>query len=189
MKRCQWAEGDTLLREYHDTEWGVPLHDDRKQFEFLSLEVMQCGLSWLTVLRKREVMRSLFAGFDPQKVASFGEEEIRRMMETEGMIHSPRKIKAIIADAAAFLRVQKEFGTFSSYLWSFTDGKVMEYPGHADGSVNAARNELSDRISDDLRRRGFSFLGSVTIYAHLQAAGVINDHRDYCFRYNRTEGV
>jgi DNA-3-methyladenine glycosylase I len=185
MNRCNWAESNPLLQEYHDREWGIPLYDEQKQFEFLSLEVMQCGLSWLTVLKKRDILRSAFHDFDPSKVALYGKSEIQAIMTMEGMIHSPRKITAIITNAKAFLQIQDEFGSFSRYLWGFTDNRTMEYPGHADGSVVIARNELSDRISKDLRKRGFSFLGSITIYSHLQAAGLINDHTADCFRYQQ----
>lgn len=183
MERCAWAEGDPLLQAYHDTEWGVPLFDDVRQFEFLSLEVMQCGLSWMTILRKRDVIRSVFAGFDSTEVARFGQADVDRAMETPGMIHSPKKIRAVITNAQAFLHIQEEAGSFSSYLWAFTDGKQMEYPGHADGSVVIAENPLSRMISGDLKKRGFAFLGPVTVYSHLQAAGIINDHESSCFRY------
>ena len=184
MKRCSWTGDDPLLIEYHDKEWGIPLHDDRKQFEFISMEVMQCGLSWLTVLRKREALRSAFDDFDASKVALYDEAKVAEIMGMEGIIHSPRKIRAIINNAKVFLKIQDEFGSFSSYLWQFTDDKPVEYPGHAEGTVFIAKNALSDTISSDLKRRGFSYLGSITVYSHLQAAGVINDHLDYCFRYH-----
>jgi len=186
MKRCSWTGDDPLLIEYHDTEWGVPLHDDRKQFEYLSMEVMQCGLSWLTVLRKRDILRLAFDNFDVSKIAMYDDERAEAIMKIEGMIHSPRKIRAIINNAKAFLRIQVEFDSFSSYLWQFTDNKTIEYPGHADGSIVIAKNDLSDRISNALKGRGFSFLGSITVYSHLQAAGLINDHCDYCFRYHQS---
>jgi len=187
MKRCNWTGDDPLLVEYHDKEWGVPLHDERKQFEFLSMEVMQCGLSWLTVLRKRAFLRSAFDDFDANKVALYDEAKIEEIMRIEGIIHSPRKIRAIINNAKAFLRIQEECGSFSSYLWQFTDNKPVEYPGHAEGSVLIAKNELSDTISRDLKSRGFSYLGSITVYSHLQAAGLINDHLAYCFRYHPSD--
>jgi DNA-3-methyladenine glycosylase I len=189
MKRCSWTGDDPLLVEYHDKEWGLPIHDDRKQFEFLSMEVMQCGLSWLTVLRKRDALRSAFDDFDASKVALYDDVKIEEIMGTEGIIHSPRKIRAIINNAKRFLRIQDEFGSFSSYLWQFTDNKPVEYPGHADGSVQIASNDLSDRISSDLKGRGFSYLGSITVYSHLQAAGVINDHLNYCFRYHQLHEI
>lgn len=183
MERCRWSECDPLMIEYHDKEWGVPLYDDVRHFEYLSLEAMQCGLSWLTVLRRREVMRSCFDGFDPAKVALYDEADVARILATEGMIRSERKIRAIIGNARCFLEIQKEYGSFSDYIWSFTDGKVMRYPGHENGSFIVARNELSDLISCELRKRGFSYLGSVTVYAYLQSCGIINDHLEYCFRY------
>ena len=188
MNRCSWTGNDPLLIEYHDTEWGVPLHDDKKQFEFISLEVMQCGLSWLTVLRKREIFRQAFENFDPRKIVLFSDKKVEAIMNVEGMIRSLRKIHAIIENAKSFLAIQQEFGTFSSYLWGFTDNKTMEYPGHADGSLEITNNDLSDLISKDLKKRGFSYIGSITIYSHLQAAGLINDHRDYCFRYHQLKG-
>lgn len=183
MNRCAWANSHALLAEYHDAEWGVPLHDDERQFEFLCMEVMQCGLSWLTVLKKREAFRCAFDDFDAAKVACYTEEDIGSIMQVTHMIRSPRKIRAIINNARAFLRIRQEFGTFSTYLWRFTDNRVMHYPDHT-GEVVVSRNELSDIISKDLRARGFTFLGSITVYAHLQAAGLINDHAHDCFRYH-----
>jgi len=170
-----------MLR-YHDTEWGVPLHDDVKQFEFLMMEVMQCGLSWGLMIKKRGIFRECFASFDYDKVASFGEEDIERIMGTPGMIKSRRKIEAIIHNAKRFQDVRREFGTFSSYIWGFTKGKTYLYQGHGKG-MHPAKNGLSDRISKDLRSRGFKYLGSVTVYSHLQACGIINDHVESCFRY------
>ncbi|MDY0288251.1 MAG: DNA-3-methyladenine glycosylase I [Sphaerochaeta sp.] len=185
MKRCSWAGDDPLLIDYHDKEWGIPLHDDRKQYEYISMEGMQCGLSWLTVLRKRDALRIAFDDFDAAKVARYDDGKVEEIMRVEGIIHSPRKIRAIISNARVFLCIQEEFGSFSSYLWQFTDNKTVVYPGHADGSVLIAKNELSDTIHSDLKGRGFSYIGSITMYSHLQAAGVINDHRDYCFRYHQ----
>ncbi|MGE4584893.1 MAG: DNA-3-methyladenine glycosylase I [Sphaerochaeta sp.] len=185
MRRCAWADSNPLLAEYHDQEWGTPLHDDRKQFEFISLEVMQCGLSWLTVLKKREVFKEAFADFDVASIAGFDESNVDAILGMEHMIKSRRKVEAIIRNARSFLKIQEEFGSFDRYIWQFTEGKTLEYPGHAEGSVIIARNELSDAISADLKKRGFSFLGSITVYAHLQAAGIINDHLAYCFRYQQ----
>lgn len=144
---------------------------------------MQCGLSWLTVLRKREALRRAFDHFDVHKVSLYDEHDVQRIMQVEGMIRSPRKINAIIKNARAFIRIQDEFGTFCAYLWQFTDGKTVRYRGHADGSEAIAKNDLSERVSKDLRDRGFSYLGPITVYSHLQAAGLINDHLDYCFRF------
>ncbi len=183
MKRCKWTGNDPLLIEYHDKEWGVPLFDDDRQFEFLSLEVMQCGLSWMTVLRKREVIRKAFDAFSPKLVSQYTDEDVFRIMNTEGMIRSERKIRAVISNARHFIEIQEEHGSFSNFIWNCVDFKPVEYPDHADGTVLVSRNELSDQISKDLKKRGFSYLGSITIYSHLQAAGLINDHYDYCFRY------
>ena len=164
---------------YHDTEWGIPLHDDRMQFEFLMLEVMQCGLSWQLMLKKRHVFRKCFDNFDYARIAKYRSTDIKRILNTPGMIKSPRKIKAIIQNAKAFCQVRKEFGTFSKFLWECSDGKTIIYAGHASGKVPAA-NALSARISADLKKRGFSFLGPVTVYSHLQACGMINDHSADC---------
>ena len=166
-------------RKYHDTEWGVPLHDDRMQFEFLMLEVMQCGLSWQLMLKKRAIFRKCFDNFNYTRIAKYGAADIKRILNTPGMIKSPRKIKAIIQNAKAFCQVRKEFGTFSKFLWEYSDGKTIIYAGHASGKIPAA-NALSARISADLKKRGFSFLGPVTVYSHLQACGMINDHSADC---------
>jgi len=168
--------------KYHDEEWGVPLHDDRKQFEFLMMEAMQCGLNWNMMIQKREIFRQCFDEFDYRKVAAYTEEDVRRILETEGMIRSRRKIEAVIHNARRFLQVREEWGTFSAYLWNFSKGKTILYMGHQKGSI-PARNALSDTISRDLKKRGFKYLGSVTVYAHLQACGIINDHTEGCFRY------
>lgn len=184
MRRCSWAENDPLNIHYHDTEWGVPLFDDDVHFEYLSLEVMQCGLSWITVLRKREALRTAFEGFKPNVIASYTDADVERILDHEGIIHSERKIRAIISNAECFRSVQQEYGSFSSYIWSFTDGNVMKYPGHADGSVTVSSNELSFVISRELKKKSFKYLGPVAVYSYLQAAGIINDHSDYCFRYH-----
>lgn len=188
MKRCVWAENDPLNIKYHDTEWGVPLFDDERHFEYLSLEALQCGLSWITIIRKREALNKAFDGFKPAVVASYTEDDVERILSAEGVIRSEQKIRAIISNAKCFLAVQQEYISFSSYIWSFTDGKVMNYPGHADGSVVVSRNELSDEISKCLKRRGFKYLGPVAVYSYLQASGIINDHMDYCFRYKELNG-
>lgn len=189
MERCGWCLCNEKMIQYHDEEWGVPVHDDRKQFEYLMMEVMQCGLNWNMMLRKREIFRQCFDGFDYEKVAEYGEEDIRRILETEGMIRSRRKIEAVIHNARRFLEVREEFGTFSQYLWAFSRGKMILYMGHQKGRI-PARNGLSDAVSKDLRKRGFKYLGSVTVYAHLQACGMVNDHVEGCFRYREVmEGV
>ena len=164
---------------YHNTEWGRPLHNDRKQFEFLMLEVMQCGLSWQLMLKKRAVFRRCFADFNFNKVARYTDRDVKRILNTPDMIRSERKIKAVIQNAQAFLRIRKQFGSFCTFLWDYTGGKTILYDGHASGKVPAS-NGLSARISQDLKKRGFTFLGPVTVYSHLQACGMINDHSADC---------
>ena len=170
--------------KYHDEEWGVPLHDDRMQFEFLMMEVMQCGLNWNMMIQKREIFRECFDGFDYQKVAAYEEADILRIMDREGMIRSRRKIEAVIHNAGCFLKVREEFGSFSDYLWKFSKGNILLYAGHQKGQM-PARNSLSDQISKDLKKRGFKYMGSITVYSHLQACGMINDHVESCFRYRQ----
>lgn len=187
MERCAWCLCNEKMIKYHDEEWGVPLHDDQKQFEFLMMEAMQCGLNWNMMIQKREIFRACFDNFDYRKVAAYTQDDIRRILETEGMIKSPGKVAAIIHNAKCFLEVQKEFGTFSSYLWGFSKGKIIMYMGHQKGGI-PARNGLSDIISKDLKKRGFKYLGSVTVYSHLQACGIINDHMEECFRYQKVMG-
>lgn len=184
MYKCRWCRDGGLNEAYHDSEWGVPVWDDKKQFEFLSLEVMQCGLSWSLMLKKREIFKKCFADFDFMAVAEFTEDDILRIMSIDGMIRSRRKIEALISNAKAFIEVRREFGTFSDYLWGFTEGRSLVYIKHQQGQWEA-KNDLSEEISRDLRRRGFKFLGPVTVYAHLQAAGLINDHEPECFMYQR----
>lgn len=180
MAYCGWFSTDELQRSYHE-EWGTPLHDDRMQFEYLSLEVMQCGLSFGLVLRRREVLRRCFDGFDFDRVAAYDDADVARIMGAEGMIRAERKIRAIIGNARAFQGVRAEFGTFSDYLWGFSDGKTILYRGHETGLVPAS-NALSHKVSRDLKARGFSFVGPVVIYSHLQACGIINDHDADCPR-------
>jgi DNA-3-methyladenine glycosylase I len=179
--KCGWCRGDGQYEHYHDEEWGVPVHDERQHFMYLLMESMSCGLSWLMMLQRREVFRSCFAGFDPAKVASFGEDDIQRILATERMIRSRRKVEAMITNARAFLKVAEEFGSFDKYIWSFTNGRSLVYPSHQ--QQLCTRNALSDRVAADLKRRGFKFVGSTIIYSHLQAIGVINDHTTSCFRY------
>ena len=167
---------------YHDEEWGVPVHDDRKQFEFLMMEVMQCGLNWNMMIQKREIFRACFDDFDFDKVAVYGETDIERIMGMEGMIRSRRKIEAVIHNAQCFQKIREEFGSFSEYIWGLTKGKTYLYMGHQKGGI-PARNGLSDQISADLKKRGLKYMGSVTVYSHLQACGIINDHWEGCFRY------
>ena len=183
MTRCGWGESDALYRAYHDREWGVPVHDDRKLFEFLLLESAQAGLSWLTVLKKRENYRRAFDGFDPRKVAAYPETKIEALMSDPGVIRNRRKIESAVRNAGCFLAVQKEFGSFDRYLWGFVGGKPVAGRYRNIAEV-PARTELSDRISRDLKKRGFRFLGPVIVYSFLQAVGVVNDHIDSCFRKN-----
>lgn len=181
MDRCDWCLGDELYIKYHDEEWGVPVHDDRTHFEFLVLESMQSGLSWLTILRKRENFHRAFAGFDPSKVAEYDEDKIAELLQNAGIIRNRRKIEAAINNAQRFLEIQREFGSFDNYIWGFTNGEIVTNHYESISEIPAT-SPLSDEISKDLHRRGFKFLGSVTVYAHLQATGIINDHLAKCFR-------
>ena len=160
MARCPWCLINDLEIKYHDEEWGVPAHDDRKQFEYLMLEVMQCGLSWDTVLKKREIFRACFDGFDFDKIAEYSEGDVERILNTPGMIRSRRKIEAVIGNAHCVRQIRKEFGSFSEYFWNWTNGKMILYRGHELGSIPAS-NELSDRISKDLKTRGLKYIGSI----------------------------
>ena len=184
MNRCPWCTINELETKYHDEEWGVPVHDDIKQFEYLMLEVMQCGLSWDTVLKKREIFRRCFDGFDFDKIAEYTEHDIERIMNTEGVIRSRRKIEAVISNARCFRQIREEFGSFSDYLWGWTGGKTLLYRGHEKGSIPAS-TALSERIAKDLKKRGMKYLGAVTVYAHLQASGVVNDHIKDCRCYKK----
>lgn len=169
------------MQKYHDDEWGVPLFDDYKQFEFLMLEVMQCGLNWNMMIQKREIFRKCFDDFNYDKIAKYDEKDVERILAEDGMIKSQRKVNAIINNAKCFQKIRNEFGSFSSYIWGFTEGKTILYKGHEKGQI-PSRNKLSDLISKDLKRRGLKFMGSITVYSHLQACGIINDHTDECFR-------
>ncbi|MDR0663932.1 MAG: DNA-3-methyladenine glycosylase I [Helicobacteraceae bacterium] len=188
MTRCGWHGQDELYARYHDEEWGVPVFDDRKRFEFLVLESAQAGLSWLTILRKRENYRAAYDGFDPQKVALYDENKIAELMANAKIVRNRLKIAASITNAAAFLAVQKEFGSFSNYIWGFTDGKVITNDVKTLADI-PARSELSDRVAKDMKKRGFRFLGSVIIYSHMQATGLINDHLVDCFRYKEIKAL
>ena len=181
MSYCNWAETSKANRIYHDTEWGIPLHDDRGQFEFLMLEVMQCGLNWNLVINKREIFRKCFDNFDFELIAKYSEADIKRILETDGMIKSERKIKAVINNAKCLIAIKKEFGSFSEYLWAFSDNKTILYDRHERGYIPVS-NGLSDKISKDLKKRGFKFVGTITVYSHLQACGIINDHDINCPR-------
>ena len=177
--RCAWVK-DPLMRRYHDEEWGVPVHDDRKQFEFLVLESAQAGLSWLTVLRKRENYRKAFAAFNPKKVAAFGKSEIRSLLNNPGIIRNRLKVEAAVNNARCFLKVQKEFGSFSDYLWDFA-GRKPKINRWKSLKELPARTPESDALSLDLKKRGFKFLGPIVLYSHMQAVGIVNDHLTTCF--------
>lgn len=179
MGYCGWANTDPLDKVYHDTEWGIPVHDDRHMFEHLTLECMQCGLSWALMLKKREIFRKCFDNFDYDRIADYNEADVERILNTEGMIRSPRKVNAIINNARCYQKVREEFGTFCDYIWSYSDGKTILYQGHDAGRIPVS-NGLSARISKDLKKRGFKYVGPVTIYSHLQACGIINDHDKDC---------
>jgi len=187
MTRCEWPGSDPLYVKYHDEEWGVPVHDDRTLFEFLILEGAQAGLSWITILRRREGYRQAFAGFDPQQVALFTESDSARLLADTGIIRNRAKIRSAIQNAQAFLKVQEEFGTFDSYIWRFVDGTPVVNKFNSMGEI-PPRTDISDAISKDLKKRGFSFVGSTIIYAHMQATGMVNDHVESCFRYAELAG-
>jgi DNA-3-methyladenine glycosylase I len=182
-KRCTWvSEADPLMLEYHDREWGVPVHDDRKHFEFLVLEAAQAGLSWAIVLKKREGYRRAFAEFDPEKVARFTARKIEKLLTNPEIVRNRMKIEAAVRNARALLEVQEEFGSFDSYCWRFVDGRPKVNRWKVMREIPAMSPE-SDAFSKDLKRRGFSFVGSTIIYAHMQAVGMVNDHLVDCFRY------
>jgi len=181
--RCKWAEGVSLdYIEYHDKEWGVPVWDDRTQFEFLILEGAQAGLSWSTILNKRDGYRRLFADFDVQKVARFTKPRIEKILLDPAIVRNRLKVESAVTNAKAFLEVQQEFGTFSEYIWDFVGGKPIQNRFRKDGDVPATSPE-SDALSKDLKKRGFKFVGSTIVYAHMQATGMANDHVTSCFRY------
>lgn len=180
---CNWPGNDPLMRKYHDEEWGVPLHDDRKLFEFLVLEGFQAGLSWMTILRKREHFREAFLGFDPVLVAAMTQSDVERLLQNPGIIRNRLKIEATLHNAAYFLKIQQEYGSFDRYIWQFTDYKSVINRFTALDQL-PARTELSDRISADLKRKGFKFVGATIVYAHMQATGMVNDHLTHCFRYH-----
>ncbi|MDT7832359.1 DNA-3-methyladenine glycosylase I [Flavobacteriaceae bacterium S356] len=180
--RCFWVSDDPLYIEYHDKEWGVPVYDDDRLFEFLILETFQAGLSWITVLKKRENFRKAFDNFDYKKIATYPESKYESLLQDAGIIRNKLKIRATISNAQAFMKVQEEFGSFSTYIWKFTEGKPITNVFKKREEVPAT-TELSDAISKDLKKRGFKFVGSTVIYAHMQATGMVNDHTTDCFRY------
>jgi DNA-3-methyladenine glycosylase I len=181
--RCKWAETDPLYRVYHDTEWGAPVHDERLLFEFLILEGAQAGLSWLTVLKKRTAYRKAFDNFDPQRVARYDAKKIKELLSNEKIIRNRLKIEAAVQNGKAFLVVQKEFGSFAAYVWGFVGGKPIKNSWQTEGQVPAKTRE-STILSDDLKRRGFQFVGPTICYAFMQAVGMVNDHTVDCFRYH-----
>lgn len=185
MKRCGWAKND-LSVAYHDTEWGVPAHDDRLLFEFLILEGAQAGLSWDTILRKREAYRAAFDNFEPAKVARYGESKCEKLLKNEGIIRNRLKVASSVSNAKAFLAVQREFGTFDRYIWSFVGGTPIDGKRKQIGDV-PAKTEISDAMSRDLKKRGFNFVGSTIMYAFMQACGLANDHVKTCFRYKECQ--
>ena len=180
--RCQWAGTDPVSIRYHDREWGVPLHNDKKLFEFLVLEGAQAGLSWITVLKKRDAYRAAFDGFDFNKVAQYGEKKVGQLLNNAGIIRNELKIRSAIRNAGAFIRVRDEFGTFNKYIWEFVGHKPITNKWNKLGQL-PAKTALSDQISKDLKKRGFNFVGSTIVYAHMQATGMVNDHTTNCFRY------
>jgi DNA-3-methyladenine glycosylase I len=183
VTRCKWAEGMSLeYIRYHDEEWGVPVHDDHTQFEFLILEGAQAGLSWSTILNKRDGYRKAFADFDPEKVARFTKKRIEKLLLDPSIVRNRLKVGSTVTNAQAFLAVQEEFGSFNDYIWGFVDGKPIQNKWRRDRDVPATSPE-SDALSKDLKKRGFKFVGSTIIYAHMQATGMVNDHVIGCFRY------
>lgn len=187
-RRCPWCLGSELYRRYHDEEWGVPVHDDRRLFEFLTLEGAQAGLSWSTILAKRENYRRAFARFDPGKVARFGARDAKRLMGDAGIVRNRLKIESTIGNARAFLAVRREFGTFERYLWAFVKGRPLQNRRRSMKDV-PGRTDLSDAISKDLKRRGFRFVGSTIVYALMQAVGLVNDHLVSCYRHAQLAGA
>ena len=185
VRRCEWAGfSDPIYIKYHDTEWGVPVWNDRKQFEFLILEGAQAGLSWLTILKKRPGYRKNFAGFDPKKVATFSERRIKKILTDPGIVRNRLKVRGAVTNAREFLRVRKEYGTFCKYIWSFVGGRPKQNRFRTLKEIPATSPE-SDALSKDMKKRGFTFVGSTIMYAHMQAAGMVNDHQLNCFRYKK----
>jgi len=182
-KRCSWCENNPLYIKYHDEEWGVPVHNDKKLFEYLMLETFQAGLSWLTVLKKRKNFSKAFDNFDYKKIAKYNTEKVEELLQNEGIIRNRLKVKAAITNAQNFIKIQEEFKSFSNYIWSFVNGKPIKNSWDTEAQL-PAKTALSDKISKDLKKRGFKFVGSTIIYAHMQATGMVNDHITSCFRYN-----
>ncbi len=184
--RCGWCKGDALYEKYHDEEWGVPLYDEDGIFEFLILETFQAGLSWITILRKRENFRKAFDNFDYKKIARYSEEKIEELLQDSGIVRNKLKIRATVSNAKAFMEIQKEHGSFSKYIWSFVDHKPIQNKVK-DYKKAPATTAVSDKLSKDLKKRGFKFVGSTVMYAHMQATGMVNDHEITCFRHNEVQ--
>lgn len=186
--RCGWCLGDPLYEAYHDEEWGVPVHDEQKLFEFLILETFQAGLSWITILRKRENFREAFDDFDYKKVAKYSEEKIQELLLNPGIIRNKLKVRSAVTNAQLFMKIQEEFGSFDQYIWSFVDHNPLQ--NKVENYKNApATTEISDKLSKDLKKRGFKFVGSTVVYAHMQATGMVNDHEVSCFRYEEVNNL
>jgi 3-methyladenine DNA glycosylase len=182
MQRCPWCGHDSLYIAYHDTEWGVPIHDEARHFEFLLLETQQAGLSWRCILGKREAFRKAYAGFDPEKISRFGGAKVEKLLADPGIIRNSRKVEAAIKNARAFLTTAEEFGSFDTYIWRFVDGRPVVNHRRRLSDIPVT-TKASDALASDLKSRGFSFVGSTTIYAHMQAIGMVNDHLVDCFRW------
>ncbi|HKL36292.1 MAG TPA: DNA-3-methyladenine glycosylase I [Salegentibacter sp.] len=186
INRCGWCEGDELYEAYHDNEWAVPVYDDDTIFEFLILETFQAGLSWITVLRKRENFRKAFDNFDYKKIANYSEDKIQELLQDPGIIRNKLKVRATVRNAQAFMEVQKEFGSFNKFIWDFVDGEPIQ--NEVEDYKNApATTAISDLLSKDLKKKGFKFIGSTVIYAHMQATGMVNDHEISCFRHSEVK--
>ena len=188
MNRCQWAGTDPLYHRYHDKEWGVPVHNDRKLFEFIILEGAQAGLSWITVLKKRAAYKEAFDNFDFNKVAKYKETKVKQLLNNAGIIRNQLKIRSAIKNAQAFIKIREEFGTFNKYIWQFVGNKPIQNKWRSMKELPAT-SAVSDELSKDLKKRGFSFVGSTIIYAHMQATGLVNDHTIDCFRYKEVKAL
>ncbi|PHR97246.1 MAG: DNA-3-methyladenine glycosylase I [Leeuwenhoekiella sp.] len=186
--RCGWCAGDALYEAYHDTEWGVPIYDDATIFEFLILETFQAGLSWITILRKRENFREALDDFDYKKIANYGEEKLEELLNNPGIIRNKLKVYATVSNAKAFMKIQEEFGSFSKYIWSFVDHKPIQNQVQYYKEAPATTS-ISDDLAKDLKKRGFKFTGSTVVYAHMQATGMVNDHEVNCFRYEEVKAM
>lgn len=187
-KRCAWCVGDPLYEAYHDLEWGVPVTDDQKLFEFLTLETFQAGLSWITILRKRENFRKAFDDFDYTKIADYSEARIEKLLQDPGIVRNKLKVRAAVTNAQAFIKIQQEFDTFSKYIWKFVNGKPLQNQWEKSSEVPAV-TEISTALSKDLKKRGFKFVGPTVIYAHMQATGMVNDHITSCFRHQEVKSL